>query len=188
VSINPEVIRSESHIEVGKLLQFNAETILKRWEERAIKEQPNAKRVHHAGLLNRLRELLITLGRTLVASEEPHNNQHCLPACNHGEQRWEVGWSLPEVVRDYQILRVVIMDSLQENLNRLLSYGEILAIGLALDEAIAASVVMYVKSRDEFVRELEAKRCEQNKAAQPSLQEKEEALNEADRKQKNSQF
>jgi signal transduction histidine kinase len=182
VSLDPQAIRSESYLEIGKLLQQHVETVLKRWSERAVMEQVNAERVHHAALLDHLREFLITLGRSLVASQEPHNNQHCLPASIHGEQRWEVGWSLHEVVRDYQILRLVILDFLQENLDRPLSYHETLAIGLALDEAIAASVVMYVKGRDEFARELEEKRAEQEKQRLPRLQEPTQALQEADRR------
>jgi signal transduction histidine kinase/ActR/RegA family two-component response regulator len=105
-----------------------------------------------------------------------------LPASRHGETRWEAGWSLPEVVRDYQILRLVILDFLEETLRRPMDGREILAIGLALDEAIAASVVMYVKGRNQFLSQLEEKRAEQDRQMQKQLQEQAEALKEADRR------
>jgi signal transduction histidine kinase/ActR/RegA family two-component response regulator len=105
-----------------------------------------------------------------------------LPATVHGEQRWQTGWSLAEVVRDYQILRLVILDFLEENLSRPLGYREVLAIGLALDEAIAASVVMYVKGSEQYNREVEDKRAEEDRRIQERLQEHAKALQEADRR------
>jgi signal transduction histidine kinase len=180
MSVEPHVIRSEPHTEIGNLLQQNAGIVLELWSRRAAEEQPHAKRVHHEVLLDDIRALLQTLGRSLE-SQDPHTRQHCLPASNHGEQRWETGWSLPEVVRDYQILRLVIVDFLEETLDRPLGHREVLAIGLALDEAIAASVVMYVKGRDKYQHELEEKRAAENRQVQQRLREQAEALQEADR-------
>jgi signal transduction histidine kinase len=182
MSVDPQVIRSEPHMEVGILLQQHVDEVLERWSEQAIKEQPNASRVHHAVMLDHLRDLLAGLGRSLAATKDPHTNGHCLPASRHGEHRWELGWSLPEVVRDYQILRLVILDFLEERLQRPVDGREILAIGLALDEAIAASVVMYVKGRNQFLSDLEAKRTEEDRRVQQQLKEQTEALQEADRR------
>jgi hypothetical protein len=84
--------------------------IIERWSRRAVQEQPNAQRVHHAVLIDHLHDFLWTLGHSLMESEASKNGQHCLPATVHGEKRWETGWSLAEVVRDYQILRLVILD------------------------------------------------------------------------------
>ncbi|HEV2950319.1 MAG TPA: ATP-binding protein [Gemmataceae bacterium] len=182
MSLDPQVIRSEPHIEIGHLIQQNVDQILDRWSEEAIKQQPNATRVHHSVMLDHLRELLTSIGRGLAATKDPHTNGHCLPASRHGENRWEAGWSLPEVVRDYQILRLVILDFLEETLHRPMDGREILAIGLALDEAIAASVVMYVKGRNQFLSQLEDKRTEQDRQYQKQLQQQADALKEADRR------
>jgi signal transduction histidine kinase/CheY-like chemotaxis protein len=182
MSIDPQVIRSEAHTEIGNILQRDAGIVLERWGRRAAEEQPNAKRVHHAVLLDHLRDFLHTLGRSLSESENPHTCEHCLSAANHGEQRWESGWSLLEVVRDYQILRLVVLDYLEESLDRPLGYREVLAIGLALDEAIAASVVQYVRGRDEYLQELEEKRAQDNEVVQQRLREQAEALQQADQR------
>jgi signal transduction histidine kinase/ActR/RegA family two-component response regulator len=182
MSVDPQVIRAEAHVEIGELLELHVSEVLQRWSERAAKEQPTAKRVHHAVLLNQLTEFLKTLGRSLAESEQPNNYQHCLLASFHGEQRWETGWSLTELIRDYQILRLVIVDFLEESLDRPLGYREVLAIGLALDEAIGASVVMYVKGRDEYLRQLEEKRAEDDKKTQEILRQQAEALRQADRR------
>jgi signal transduction histidine kinase len=71
----------------------------------------------------------------------------------HGEQRWEAGWSLSEVVRDYQIMRLVILDYLDEQLDRPLTTREMMAIGLALDEASMASVDAYSKYGEQMRQE-----------------------------------
>lgn len=182
MSVDPDVIRSEPHSEIGSLVERHSDLLLERWCRRAIEEQPHAPRTHHAVLLDHLQELLKKLGRSLKESQDPFTYQHCLPAATHGVQRWEAGWSLPEVVRDHQILRLVILDFLEETLDRHLNYREVLAIGLALDEAIAASVVAYVNGRDEYLRQLEKARGEESKQAQMRLEEQAAALKEADRR------
>ncbi len=133
-------------------------------------------------MLDHLYEFLRTLGSSLAESEDAHTYKHRLSALIHGEQRWETGWSLAELVRDFQILRLVILDFLADTLDRPIDYREVLAIGLALDEAIAASVVMYSKGRDDHLREIENRRAEEAKHAQQSLQEQADALQKADRR------
>lgn len=180
--VDPHLIRSERHHEIGSLLASNVGIILDRWSQRAALEQPNAKRVHHDVLLDHLTEFLQTLGRSLAQSEAPDNCQHCLPAAKHGEQRWDAGWSLSEVVRDYQILRLTILEILEESLDRPLHYRESLAIGLALDESISASVVVYVQEREQHLKSLEEKRKQESEEVQKQLQAHAASLQQADRR------
>jgi signal transduction histidine kinase/ActR/RegA family two-component response regulator len=180
--VDPQIIRLEPHTEIGNLLERDVSIILDRWSRRAVEEQPHAARTHHAVLVDHLREFLSTLGRSLAASRDLDTEEHCVSATAHGKQRWEAGWSLPEVVRDYQILRLVILDFLEESLDRPLEYREVLAIGLALDEAIGASVATYVEGRDRHLHRLEEARGRENEQHQRRLQEQAAALREADRR------
>jgi signal transduction histidine kinase/ActR/RegA family two-component response regulator len=182
MSVDPQVIRSEPHTEVGALLQQNIGIVLDRWSRRAVEEQPNARRVHHEALQDHLHEFLRKLARSLSASEDADARAHYEPAADHGEQRWEVGWSLSEVVRDYQILRLVVLGFLEESLTRPLGYREVLAIGLALDEAITASVTAYVSERDTHLRQLEQERARETRQTQERLEEHARELREADRR------
>jgi signal transduction histidine kinase/ActR/RegA family two-component response regulator len=182
MSLDSQTIRSEPHFEIGALIQRSVGVVTDRWSRRAVQEQPNAKRVHHAVVRDHLQDVLWTLGRSLAASDEDETSLHCLPATVHGEQRWETGWSLVEVVRDFQILRVVLLEFLEECLDRPLSYREVQAIGVALDDAIAASVVMYVKGRDRHLQEIEAQRAANDKQFQERLLEQAESLKSADRR------
>jgi signal transduction histidine kinase/ActR/RegA family two-component response regulator len=182
MSVDPQLIRSEPHTEIGNLLERNVGIIIDRWSRRAVQEQPHAARTHHAVLVDHLQEFLSTVGRCLAASQDPDNDEHRVSATAHGEQRWEAGWSLPEVVRDYQILRLVVLDFLEESLDRPLGCREVLAIGLALDEAIGASVAMYVKGRERHLRRLEEERAQENEQSQQRLQQQAAALRDADRR------
>lgn len=182
MSIDPGEIRAEAHTEIGSLIQRDVGVLIERWSRRAMEEQPNAKRVHHQALIDHLHDLLRALGRSLAESDEAAASQHRMPAVVHGEQRWETGWSLPEVVRDYRILRLVLLDYLEEMLESVTGLRAILAIGLALDEAIAASVTMYVNSRDHHQKQLEEERAERDRRIHDELRQKADALAEADRR------
>jgi signal transduction histidine kinase/ActR/RegA family two-component response regulator len=181
-AIDPVLIRAEPHLEIGQIIQRDAEILIERWSRRAVQEQPNAQRVHHKILVDDLHEFLLALGRGLAESDDGATCQYCLPATNHGTDRWETGWSLPEVVRDFQILRLVILDYLQEVLGKPLSHRVVMAIGLALDEAVAASVTMYVKSRDEALHQLEDERQSRDNEIQERLRLQAETLRVVDRR------
>jgi signal transduction histidine kinase/CheY-like chemotaxis protein len=179
--LDPELIHAEPHTEVGLLIQRSVGILIDRWRSRAVQEQPNAQRVHHEALLDHIQEILSALGRTLAESEGPAY-QHCLPATVHGEQRWETGWALTEVVRDFQILRLVLLDYLEEVLEGPAVPRAVMAIGLALDEAIAASVSTYVRSREEYLGQLEAERAERDQQIQEHLRHQAQTLREVDRR------
>src|SRR6266566_2869970 len=134
MTVTPDLLRSENFAEVGQLLQQDAGLLIERWSVEAIKEQPNARRLHHQALLDDLPRFLTELGRSLAEASERNSGNHTKPAVTHGEQRWEAGWSLGEVVRDYQLLRVVLTDYLEETLERPLNGHELAAIGLCLDD------------------------------------------------------
>jgi signal transduction histidine kinase/CheY-like chemotaxis protein len=175
MTVDPQVLRSEQHVEVGKVIHRDAGLLIERWARRAAVEQPNAARVHHQTLLDHLPTFLRTLGEGLSAPLEPDSCPHCVPAAAHGEQRWENGWALPEVVQDYQILRRILLEHLEEVLPRPLGFREAAAIGMALDEAIASSVSAYVRHRDAHVRRLEEEHVRQ-------VREQAEALRDLDRR------
>jgi signal transduction histidine kinase/ActR/RegA family two-component response regulator len=173
MSIDTRVIRAEPHVEIGSLLHRDAAVLIERWCRRAIEEQPNAKRVHYEVLRDRLPTLLRSMARSLMQSGDPEPNHHREMAIEHGEQRWDTGWSLTEVVRDYQILQLVTLEHLEKTLDRPLRYREVMAVGVLIDDAVAASITTYVASRDEYIRSMERERTE---ALQETNRRKDEFL------------
>jgi hypothetical protein len=62
MNLNPKLLRSEKHIEVGLVIQRDVDLLMERWEQRAIQEEPNAARAHRQALRDHLPRLLQTLG------------------------------------------------------------------------------------------------------------------------------
>ncbi len=178
--VHPQQLRTEAHVEIGTLIQRDATLIIEQWARRAAEEQPNAPRLHHQALLDHLPSFLWQLGRSLLETAVENTNGHTQSARDHGAQRWEVGWSLAEVVRDYQILRLVIIDYLEEQLNRSLHGREVMAIGLALDEAIAASVGSFTRHQQEAALRAERERsASEQRAAEIRHRERLELMQDA---------
>lgn len=168
MTIDTHAIRTEPHVTVGFVIHRDADIVIGLWSRRAVAEQPNAQRVHHATLLDHLPAFLRELGKSLAESDDAGACRHCHPAHQHGEQRWQSGWSLTEVIQDYQILRLVLVEYLEEVLGRPMLLRETMAVGLALDEAIASSISAFVNESAERVRR-----------AEEALHRKAEALREA---------
>jgi signal transduction histidine kinase/CheY-like chemotaxis protein len=154
VATNAKSIRAERYAEIGTIIQRDTTLLIEQWSKRAVEEQPNARRVHHQDLLDDLPRLLWELGGHLTSEGETDGSPHRRFALEHGEHRWQTGWSLTEVIRDYRILRLVVLEHLDEVLDRSLRLREIQAVGLALDEAIEASVRRYVQVSETQYREL----------------------------------
>lgn len=160
MKLNSQLLRSEQHVKIGLIIQRDAEILIDRWAQRAVWKQPNAARVHHKVFLDRLPRLLQTVGQNLAARPDVVTAPPEALVPKHGEQRWEAGWSLTEVVRDYQILRCVLFEHLEETLHRSLDSREGQTIDLTLDEAIAASITACLRQRDDYAQRLERERDE----------------------------
>lgn len=155
MTIATAAIRSEPHHEIGSILARDAEALVDRWCARTLAEQPTARRVYLDVLKNELLPLLRAMGRGLQRSGERNPGQHSEQARDHGDQRWDSGWSLTELVRDYQILQLVVLEHLASTLDRPMGYREVMAVGVYIDDAIAASIAAYVASREKEQGDLE---------------------------------
>ncbi len=183
MSIDPQTLHSEQFLSIGLLIQQGVETLLARWCQRAIAEQPTAPRVHHVVLQDQLRKLLTALGHGLVVCND--QDSAAAPSSwrfEHGEQRWEAGWALSEVIRDYQILRLVVVDFLDERLDRPLSTREVMAVGLAIDEASMASVEAYVRYGEQMRQEAVELRIGLEQRTSEALRESAAEMEQAQRR------
>jgi signal transduction histidine kinase len=154
LTVDPDVLRAERFPEVGSLIRDRATSIVERWCQRAVANWPNAARVHHDALRDQLPSLLAALGECLATCHdaEPLEQQYSA-AREHGEQRWDQGWSLAEVVRDYMLLRLVLLEFLDESIDRPLSLREAMAIGMAIDEAVGASIASHAEFEEKARRQ-----------------------------------
>ena len=81
-------------------------------------------------------------------------------AARHGRQRWQLGWSITEVVRDYQALQVIVLEFAERSLGRALEVREMVQVGCCIDAAIEESVEAYVDCSSEELAQLIAETVE----------------------------
>jgi signal transduction histidine kinase/ActR/RegA family two-component response regulator len=139
-------LRKESHVAIGDIIERSTDELISRWADRAKQEQPTAQRVHHDVLVDHLPAFLAKLGRSLATAGDDSLGPK-REAEEHGDQRWDNGWSVIELVRDYQILRVVLVEFLEEVLGRRLESRESLVLNVGIDDAIASSVAAFAASQ-----------------------------------------
>lgn len=162
------VIRTEANERLGRLILEHTDDLTRRWQERAVVEQPAAGRVHRAALGDHLPDLLSAIARRLRAEVSTGAER---VAGQHGQQRWESGWSLIELVRDYQILRLVLIEFLEDSLGRALEAREVIAIGLELDGAIMESVNAYVRHSEHAIREEARRQADRDRLMRDAIEE-----------------
>ena len=155
MSTETAVIRAEPHTEIGTVITRDADLLVERWCQRALSEQPTAARVHYDVLRNHLGAFFRAMGRVLIQAGDGDPRKHRDRAIEHGEQRWDEGWSITELVRDYQLVQLTVLEHLETTLERPLGYREIMAVGVFIDDAVAASIAAFVANRDLHVREKE---------------------------------
>jgi signal transduction histidine kinase len=165
-------LRAESHLAVGAIIRRDGPIIIERWAHRALREHPRSRAVHRETLRNDLPRFLDQLGRSLMEEGDANTCPQCVSASIHGKQRWQAGWSLPEVVTDYQLLRLVILEALEEGLGRSLESREVLAVNLAIDDAIATAVQAHTAESEERHHQTEEDLRRQTEALQDAHRRK----------------
>lgn len=169
MSVDTRYVRAQRHSLLAEAIRRESAAIISRWADRALAEQGDRERVHHAELIDHLPQFLEDLSRSLEESRDESSRDRW--AREHGQQRWQSGWSLPDLVRDYQILQIVLLEHLEDSLGRPLSSREFMAIGVALDDAIATSVSTFVGETEQ-----------RHRLSSEALREQTQRLKELDRR------
>lgn len=145
-------IRTGRHAEIGAELEAHADLITDEWSERISDEAEVSTTHHREELRNRLPSFVRAMGAALKNPAASSTGPHRLLAVEHGEQRWEIGWKLSDVVSDYQHLRIVILELLDQKMERGLSLHEAIAVGYFLDDAIQAATVTFAEHQGTQLR------------------------------------
>jgi signal transduction histidine kinase len=158
---------------LADLIEANEAALVERWSARVV-----------AGLGERLRgpelvDSLPDLLRELVASLRAGRRVGGAGAENagreHGRQRHDVGADLNQVVREYGILREVILELVEERATPL-TVPELRVLLDVIGAAIADSVMQFVAARDEALRRDAAAREAATEALRDSDRRKSEFL------------
>ncbi len=157
MSLDPASIHGGRYQRIGEIIERDLELILVRWQQRC-GELRLTTTDNHWLALSRVREFLQALATQLCSSRRSaHEPQQT--AADLGELRWKLGWDLRQVVREYLVLRLILLDHLNRECDTSLTAEELLAISLNIDEAIIAAATEFAEHeeriRDEYESELE---------------------------------
>lgn len=137
--------QKSSSLELHSFLRDEREAILHAWRELTDERIPASRDLSDEEQRNRMPELLESIASS---AEETRYSPALTPLPqmwpkHHAEQRWDLGFTLEEMTREYGLLRVVIFRMLAPRLNEI-SSAEILFLNQALDESVVEGVIHYV--------------------------------------------
>ena len=180
MSLDPELIHAERYPRISEVIHNGIESIVREWLRRSRADQPGTCDTVADEALGRIRGFLQSLARQLVSTDStallPQRRATWL-----GELRWKQGEDISQVVRDYQILRLVLLVYLDKELDPPLTRDESMALSLNIDEAIDAAISAYseqeTRCRDEYAQELEESNQELRRFAHVVAHELKSPLN-----------
>ncbi len=143
VRIGPMTPRTDQAREIGRCILEQRDAIIADWEARSLAENPQASGTERDALRNSLPQFLEQLGRTLA---EGDGRVPAGYAMEHGIQRWEIGWDVAALARDFMILRRVLVRRARSVVP--IDTDDVLAIAATIDEATAGSVRAFTDHRE----------------------------------------
>jgi signal transduction histidine kinase/CheY-like chemotaxis protein len=103
---------------------------------------------HIPSFLDEIREEL-TLGASSQAARADHDARKV--ARRHGEQRWEIGYDLQAVIREYGLLRRCILEAAR-GAQLVLGIDEVDALAQCLNVGVSEATAQYIARRDQELR------------------------------------
>jgi two-component system, sensor histidine kinase and response regulator len=139
--------------ELGAWLLSNTSNVMKRWEEMVGLELPFPERTaHRSQLRNNLPEYLKALAKDLQTGRQGRDAKATPAARQHGMQRWQLGWDLELVVRDYQLLLHAIIDEANQMMDRNVTTTEMQNLTRLLQDANIEAIRGYYAFRQKIER------------------------------------
>lgn len=153
---------------IGRIIEGRNAEIIELWIRRAAREFDYGGDHTRDELVDDFPSLLEAIGTDVFDWNGRDESSVAAIARKHGRERWKQDFELSDVVRDYQILRSVLIEFLCEALDRqgdlTLTRPENLLLNKVLDESIVASVETYserVVERHQDIQDLLEDRVEQ---------------------------
>ncbi|MDP3517161.1 MAG: EAL domain-containing protein [Pseudohongiella sp.] len=151
--MSPDHASAIPALPLGKFLRQEHENILLEFESLDRKTLASAQALTSVVLRNNLPEILIDLADQYENTSD--KTRHiAFPQQGprlHAQDRWKLRFSLEEVVREYGLLRVVILQILYSRGGEL-PKGELVFLNEAIDKAIVESVTTYTEKANNLLQ------------------------------------
>jgi signal transduction histidine kinase len=128
---------------VAKAIYARIETVMERWLALVKLELPSADHLTLEQLRDELPDILHELAKTLEAVDGSHFESLEEAADEHGELRFHQSYNLKEVLIEYALMRPLLIDEINTELDRHLTAEEVAAISMGIDTAVRRSVIRF---------------------------------------------
>ena len=136
--------------ELGQFIQGNVPAIMTTWEGLIDKYLPASNRtIHRTELRDHLPQFLGKLSKDLAAGREGQKAAARPAARQHSLQRWQQGWELELVVRDYQLMFHAIIFVAHDVLSRELTTVETQNLNKLLQDCSVEAIRTYLSFRSQ---------------------------------------
>lgn len=143
----PQRQHDPSLVVAGRAIRDHSYTIVERWLDR-VQRTALGTNDHRHQLRDHLPSLLDRIGNDLMQGQATTSEASEEMAEKHGRQRWQLGWQLEDVIRDYQTLRPVITEYLLANTNIDMTPAIQARIASLIDESIVDSVRSFTEFQE----------------------------------------
>lgn len=142
------------------LLSQKVDKISSQWVEAVAKDQqiPSTDRLSKSAIQDHIPHVLKALVSVLATTEKSDIKTIITASLQHGFERAEQGFDPTEIVREYHLLRTIIMANLQANLLQATAEEVLRAVTLinnVVDEAIAQCFKSYINARLQELNQLQ---------------------------------
>lgn len=137
---------ADHSVEIGNVLLEDRSQIISEWEKRIVPTVDSAEPEHRADMRNHLPLYIDALGRD-YSNESDKDEAVQRLAEDHGRQRFQIGWDIDEILKDYRVLQEVLIDRLIEKVEHL-SPRDVQAVSHSIDLAVEQAVLRYREFQD----------------------------------------
>lgn len=149
-----EIDRRQQARDLSAALRAHRDEILERWAGLS-RQSPRARTLTDEQLLDHLPRLLDRLASAVEAASEGRDTSVPVKESHqHALHRLDTGFELPEITREYALLRRVIFDLMAAEAPHLV-IGGFDVVGNAIDESLSESVDYYVRIRHRTLEALD---------------------------------
>lgn len=130
--------------DIGSYVVDHVDELVDAWAAESRVESDDARHEQWQALKNSLPDFLEAFGKNLAAGRDEIPRGH---ATEHGLQRWEIGWDIEALSRDFLILRRVMLLVLHRDIG--ITAEQAMSLAATMDEAVAVSIGAYVLHREQ---------------------------------------
>lgn len=138
---------------VHQIIEENADRIIERFAGAVCEAELPSRNMSHAEIVDKLGRFLAVMAATIKAGRRDDARASIDAATEHGRQRWHEGYDLKSVVREYGLIRQIVLEVLEANSDEPRTMQELEGLTRFLQASVADAAVEFATLAERQVRE-----------------------------------